>query len=309
MQKDIDGHRELLHKIPSWRQITGVNLMSKLRYTSNLILFLLFGIVVIKACAVAASVIKAQMQDIFVIYMVIAASNLLAATLVGILNCVFAKFLSREQLGDIGLDLSSSSIRIFFSGLVLTGGIAVLVGMISILLFDISYQLELPITKAVGLVIIASVSTLFQCAAEELWMRSWFLTNFARLAGNNLAVMATGAAFGLLHLLNSNYSWLGVLNATFAGIMFSSAFIKARSVWLPIGLHFGWNMVLGLLLNNQIFRLSSPSLEKISIFSAAEGTWWGVAAILCAMFFVISKQSYKLFGNCKHEETFHSSHG
>lgn len=275
--------------------------MSKFRHAFLLILFILFGLIVVKISAVIGSVFEPVTQNVFSLYMLAVATNLLAAILIGTLNFVFAKFISKERFGDIGWDLSSSSIRLFFAGTAFISVVAILVGIISIFLLDISFHLKIPFNKAVGLILLYVVGTLFQCTVEELWMRSWFISNFARLTGKNIAIMATGATFGLLHLLNSNYSWLGLLNATFAGIMLSAAFIKTRSIWLPIGLHFGWNLMLGLMFNNQIFQLLSPSLAKISLFSAVEDTWWGITAVVLSMLFVISKLSNKIFDRHKHE--------
>lgn len=269
--------------------------MSKLRNSFYLIIFLLLGLFLIKLSALIFSTFKSGIIDNFTLYIFAVATNVLVVILLGILNGFFAKFVSHERLKDIGWDLHFSSIRLFFIGSAFIIAIASLVGAFSIYMLAISYRVKIPANKALGLIFLYVVSTLFQCIGEELWMRSWFLSNFTRFAGKRIALITSGVGFGALHLLNSNYNWFGVLNAIFAGIMLSAAFIKTNSIWLPIGLHFGWNMVLGLMFNNQIFKLSSPLLTKISQFTAAEGTWWGVVAILFAALFVISDLSDEIF--------------
>lgn len=54
--------------------------------------------------------------------------------------------------------------------------------------------------------------------------------------------MLTSVLFGASHLLNPNASVLGAAAvAVEAGGMLTGAYLATRSLWLPIGLHFGWN--------------------------------------------------------------------
>jgi membrane protease YdiL (CAAX protease family) len=52
--------------------------------------------------------------------------------------------------------------------------------------------------------------------------------------------------FGLAHLGNRNVSPLGIVNTTAWGILLGCAYWRSESLWLPIGLHFGWNAALPL---------------------------------------------------------------
>lgn len=56
----------------------------------------------------------------------------------------------------------------------------------------------------------------------------------------------SAAVFGSLHLFNPHYSRLGVAGIALAGgVLLSAAYLVTRSLWLPLGLHFGWNLFAG----------------------------------------------------------------
>ncbi|BEL04183.1 type II CAAX endopeptidase family protein [Actinoplanes sichuanensis] len=78
--------------------------------------------------------------------------------------------------------------------------------------------------------------------SEELLYRGVLFRHLERVTGTWLAFAVSALVFGGVHLLNPNATWWGALCVAIAGGgMLTSAFIAARNLWLPIGLHFGWN--------------------------------------------------------------------
>ncbi len=56
------------------------------------------------------------------------------------------------------------------------------------------------------------------------------------------ALIPTSVLFGAWHLLNPDASlWGAAVIALSAGPVLGAAYVATRSLWLPIGLHFGWN--------------------------------------------------------------------
>ncbi len=56
----------------------------------------------------------------------------------------------------------------------------------------------------------------------------------------------TALIFGFLHILNDNASVIASLSiALTAGIILALFYVLTRRLWLVIGLHFGWNFILG----------------------------------------------------------------
>jgi hypothetical protein len=65
------------------------------------------------------------------------------------------------------------------------------------------------------------------------------------------SVIVSSLIFMILHagaLINSNMAVIGALNIFAASILLSLAYLATRSLWLPIGIHAGWNFAQGPLL-------------------------------------------------------------
>jgi membrane protease YdiL (CAAX protease family) len=63
------------------------------------------------------------------------------------------------------------------------------------------------------------------------------------LAGPTLVF---AVVFGLLHMGNEGHTHLATLNTVLAGLWLTVALFRSRAMWMPIGLHFGWNWGQGL---------------------------------------------------------------
>ncbi|MFE9749953.1 CPBP family intramembrane glutamic endopeptidase [Saccharothrix saharensis] len=80
---------------------------------------------------------------------------------------------------------------------------------------------------------------------EELLFRGVLFRIVEQRIGTWIALALTGAVFGLAHLPNPNATaWGATAIAIEAGFMLAAAYAATRTLWLPIGLHFGWNFAL-----------------------------------------------------------------
>jgi membrane protease YdiL (CAAX protease family) len=95
------------------------------------------------------------------------------------------------------------------------------------------------VTGAVGLLgFMAAVAV-----SEELMWRGVLFRIVEEWTGTWIALVLTGVLFGLVHLLNPHASlWGAFAIAIEAGGMLTAAYVATRNLWLPIGLHFGWNL-------------------------------------------------------------------
>jgi len=80
---------------------------------------------------------------------------------------------------------------------------------------------------------------------EELTFRGYALQRLAEVLGPVAASCVSSALFGLAHYGNPQATLLSTLNTVFAGILLAAARLRSRALWMPIGLHFGWNLFLG----------------------------------------------------------------
>ncbi|WP_217167434.1 CPBP family intramembrane glutamic endopeptidase [Streptomyces sp. AC512_CC834] len=79
-------------------------------------------------------------------------------------------------------------------------------------------------------------------ATEEVVFRGVLFRIIEEHLGTYLALGLTGLGFGAMHLLNEDATLWGALAiAIEAGFMLAAAYAATRSLWLAIGVHFGWN--------------------------------------------------------------------
>ncbi|WP_084392669.1 CPBP family intramembrane glutamic endopeptidase [Nocardiopsis listeri] len=82
--------------------------------------------------------------------------------------------------------------------------------------------------------------------AEELLFRGVLFRVVEEVTGTWGALAISSALFGGLHLVNPNATpWGALAIALEAGLMLGAAYVATRSLWLPIGLHLGWNTAQG----------------------------------------------------------------
>jgi membrane protease YdiL (CAAX protease family) len=87
-----------------------------------------------------------------------------------------------------------------------------------------------------------TVFLLVGSAAEEIVFRGFVFQTLLAAYGAWAAVAPTAILFGLMHLMNPDPSFVGILNTIAFGAVFAYGFVRSRDLWLPIGLHFGWNL-------------------------------------------------------------------
>jgi len=83
---------------------------------------------------------------------------------------------------------------------------------------------------------------LFAAAAEEMLFRGYPLQTLTRAKLAWLGVLLTSVPFAVVHLKNPNVvPGITFLNTALAGLWLAVAYLRTRSLWLPLGLHWSWN--------------------------------------------------------------------
>ena len=89
----------------------------------------------------------------------------------------------------------------------------------------------------------------------------------ARLAW--VGVLLTSVPFGLVHLGNPNVvPGVTFANTALAGVWLAAAYLRTRSLWFPLGVHWAWNWALGWLFGlpiSGITLISHPLLKAEQI--------------------------------------------
>lgn len=83
---------------------------------------------------------------------------------------------------------------------------------------------------------------LMACVFEELLFRGIMVRLMDLFWGPVWAIVLSTVVFGSMHLMNPGMTGLGVVAlAIEAGPLLGAAYLWRHRLWLPIGLHFGWN--------------------------------------------------------------------
>jgi uncharacterized protein len=99
--------------------------------------------------------------------------------------------------------------------------------------------------------------------AEELLIRGVVFRLVEESLGSWLAVLLSAALFGLLHGLNPGATVVSTLAiALEAGVLLAAAYVYSRRLWLPIGLHIGWNFTEGGLFGASVSGYRSRGLLR-----------------------------------------------
>lgn len=80
---------------------------------------------------------------------------------------------------------------------------------------------------------------------EELLARGYWLQNLRDGLGLIPAIVISSVVFGLAHAANPNANWVAVAVIVAAGVFFAFAYARSGQLWLPIGIHIGWNFFEG----------------------------------------------------------------
>jgi len=105
---------------------------------------------------------------------------------------------------------------------------------------------------------------------EELIFRGYPFQKLVESLGPPGAVAVSSAFFGLAHLENSHHTWISTLNTMLVGIPLSLAYLRTRSLWMPVGMHFTWNYVQGFVFGLPVSGYTfSTSLLNAHVHGAA----------------------------------------
>lgn len=185
-------------------------------------------------------------------------------------NLLTLRIFDRRPVAEIGLGTGGGAGRNLLCGLVIGASAA-------------GVMLALPLLAGAGhLVPKAGVAfswarllfylatLLFGAAGEEILFRGYAFQLLIEKAGPFVTVLPAGVLFGFAHASNPSSTLLSILNTALWGSMLGVAFLRSRDLWLPIGLHYGWNAVL---------PLFGVNLSGLTIDVTRYGYQWDVAPL------------------------------
>jgi membrane protease YdiL (CAAX protease family) len=179
------------------------------------------------------------------------------------------RLIDRQPIESLGLKLNIQALIDVLAGI----GIAFLqMGLIYVLMFGLgwltfegfAWEFDPPGTVITGVLLFLAIFILVGWS-EELLSRGYHLQTIA--SGTNLfwGVIISSAVFGFLHFRNPSATWLSTGGIFLAGLYLAYGYVLTKQLWLPIGLHIGWNFFEGVGFGFPVSGLDIYALTRITV--------------------------------------------
>ena len=179
------------------------------------------------------------------------------------------RFLDKRSFSSLGLKLDKWTAIDIFAGIVITFFIMGFIYLIECglgwLTFDgFAWETD-PLITVLGGSLGMFVVFIFVGWNEELLSRGYHLQTIASGLNMFWGVIISSAIFGLLHLGNPNATWVSAAGIFFAGLFLAYGYLTTKQLWLPIGLHIGWNFFEGVVFGFPVSGLDIYRLIRITV--------------------------------------------
>jgi membrane protease YdiL (CAAX protease family) len=93
---------------------------------------------------------------------------------------------------------------------------------------------------------VALAVAIASAVGEEIVFRGVLFRLLEERLGTTIALNLSAVAFGFVHAGNRGATWVSTLAIVLeSGALMGLGYVATRTLWLPIGLHFGWNFTEG----------------------------------------------------------------
>ncbi|MGB7592536.1 MAG: type II CAAX endopeptidase family protein [Terriglobia bacterium] len=219
---------------------------------------------------------------------------------------VMTRLFEHKPLGVVGLAFHPRWVKELCMGLgiggimmVSLGGGEALLGLARFARNTLPARAELAYGSCLFLILLITATN------EELVFRGYPFQKLVESLGPPGAVAVSSAFFGLAHLGNSHHTWISTLNTMLVGIPLSIAYLRTRSLWMPVGMHFTWNYVQGFVFGLPVSGYTFPSsLLKVQVHGAAwlTGSEYGPEGGLLSTIVVVGAGIYFLTARIRMSE-------
>jgi len=174
-------------------------------------------------------------------------------------NGLLVRMYEKSQLAAFGMAWSKPSGRELWIGVAGGAGAAAAIFLVALA----TRMANVERVPAPGFwpldVVFILVVLAFGAVGEELLFRGYAFQLMVRTMGEFAAVLPVAVLFGVAHMGNRGVTPLAIFNTVLWGVLLGYAFLLTRALWLPIGLHFGWNGAMPLLgVNLSGFTMGVP---------------------------------------------------
>jgi membrane protease YdiL (CAAX protease family) len=186
------------------------------------------------------------------------------------LSWIFVRLVDGRRYSTLGLNFQRGWARQLGIGFGVGAALQLLVMAILVGTRSVSYSggvtHDFFFWKHVGL---NGVLFFLAASVEELSFRGYAFQRLVDSVGTGTAIIASAVLFGLAHMGNPGATFFSTLNTVLAGIVLTVPYVRTRSMWMQIGVHWAWNLSMA-----TIVSLPVSGIRFVpSAFSAQTARW------------------------------------
>jgi membrane protease YdiL (CAAX protease family) len=220
---------------------------------------------------------------VFILFNPALAQNMFLNQVVSVVSVTASVFFARRLLDQrsitsLGLKINRRALIDLIMGILIT---LPMMGLIYLILWfadwltfeSFAWQSD-PIVRVFSEVLSAFMIYIMVGWGEELLSRGYHLQTLESGLNTLWAVLISSVIFSLLHIANPNVQspWMVIIGITLAGIFLAFSFLRTRQLWLPIGLHIGWNFFEGVVFGfpvsgTETYRLTLVRIDGPNIWT------------------------------------------
>ena len=174
-------------------------------------------------------------------------------------------------LGPMGLEFNRTALRESLAGTALGAGMVVVSVAALAVVGRVEFHWVGSGPRVVFLILAVSYITAVAAMAEEVAFRGYPFQRLIEGIGPAGGIVVLSVFFGAIHLGNPHVSLWGFLNTIEIGALLAVAYLRTRSLWMPWGIHFGWNLTLGMGFGLPVSGLNDFA---VAVQGTAEGPAW-----------------------------------
>lgn len=154
---------------------------------------------------------------------------------------IMVRFIDKRSFASLGFACGNVLCDVGFGIVIGTLWLAASIGIAWIAGWTTSQMASVSVVWLAG----CGLAVFFNALAQEVLVRSYLYQTIRSRSNPLWAIIITSLLFSAIHISAFKGAWLPAVNVFGAGILLALAYQFSGNLWMPTGIHFAWNYLLG----------------------------------------------------------------